>query len=178
VQQNDSFCTCLCSSPMKGTIKCNITHQAKWHCNFTKVQWVLANNTCYSLSSVTTTAVNDCFLMLFVLIYFFVFCTAQQWLQSNDSWSHLAGIISRLKNTVAWFFMREKYYSGWKNKLNKTDYKPDEQGLYSTISLVQHAHTTLQSHITRPLLFIHVTTTYWEFNSFVHDYKQHTQQNK
>jgi hypothetical protein len=26
--------------------------------------------------------------------------------------------------------VREKYCSGWKNKLNKTDYKPDEQGLY------------------------------------------------
>jgi hypothetical protein len=39
-----------------------------------------------------------------------------------------AGIISRLKNTVGWFFVREKYCSGWKNKLNKTDYKPDEQG--------------------------------------------------
>jgi hypothetical protein len=25
--------------------------------------------------------------------------------------------------------MREKYCSGWKNKLNKTDYKPDEQTL-------------------------------------------------
>jgi hypothetical protein len=25
--------------------------------------------------------------------------------------------------------MREKYCSGWKNKLNKTDYKPYEQGL-------------------------------------------------
>jgi hypothetical protein len=24
-------------------------------------------------------------------------------------------------------FLREKYYSDWKNKLNKTDYKPDEQ---------------------------------------------------
>jgi hypothetical protein len=43
--------------------------------------------------------------------------------------SRSAGIISRLKNTVGWFFMREKYCSGWKNKLNKTDYKPDEQGL-------------------------------------------------
>jgi hypothetical protein len=31
-----------------------------------------------------------------------------------------------LKNTVGWFFIREKYCSGWKNKLNKTDYKPDE----------------------------------------------------
>jgi hypothetical protein len=25
--------------------------------------------------------------------------------------------------------VREKYCSGWKNKPNKTDYKPDEQGL-------------------------------------------------
>jgi hypothetical protein len=39
-----------------------------------------------------------------------------------------AGIISRLKNSVGWFFVREKYCSGWKNKPNKTDYKPDEQG--------------------------------------------------
>jgi hypothetical protein len=36
--------------------------------------------------------------------------------------------MSRLKNTVGWFFMREKYCSGWKNKPNKTDYKSDEQG--------------------------------------------------
>jgi hypothetical protein len=42
--------------------------------------------------------------------------------------SRSAGIISRLKNTVGWFFVREKYCSDWKNKLNKTDYKPDEQG--------------------------------------------------
>jgi hypothetical protein len=40
-----------------------------------------------------------------------------------------AGIISRLKNTVDWFFMREKYCSDWKNKSNKTDYNPDEQDL-------------------------------------------------
>jgi hypothetical protein len=40
--------------------------------------------------------------------------------------SRSPGIISRLKNTVDWFFIREKYCSGWKNKLNKTDYKPDE----------------------------------------------------
>jgi hypothetical protein len=43
-------------------------------------------------------------------------------------WGRSAGIISRLKNTVGWFFVREKYYSDWKNKLNKMDYKPDEQG--------------------------------------------------
>jgi hypothetical protein len=30
--------------------------------------------------------------------------------------------------------VREKYCSGWKNKLNKTDYKPDEQGLTWTVS--------------------------------------------
>jgi hypothetical protein len=46
-------------------------------------------------------------------------------------WSRSAGIISRLKNTVGWFFVREKYCSGWKNKLNKTDYKPNEQGLWN-----------------------------------------------
>jgi hypothetical protein len=40
-----------------------------------------------------------------------------------------AVLISRLKNTVDWFVMREKYCSGWKNKLRKTDYKRDEQGL-------------------------------------------------
>jgi hypothetical protein len=51
-------------------------------------------------------------------------CTAAVWLRSRS-----AGIISRLKNTVDWFFVREKYCFGWKNKLNKTDYKPDEQGL-------------------------------------------------
>jgi hypothetical protein len=50
---------------------------------------------------------------------FFSFCTRSD------------GIISRLKNTVSWFFVREKYCSGWKNKPNKTDYKPDEQGLES-----------------------------------------------
>jgi hypothetical protein len=44
--------------------------------------------------------------------------------------SRSAEIISRLKNTVGWFFVREKYCSGWKNKLNKTNYKPDEQGLH------------------------------------------------
>jgi hypothetical protein len=27
--------------------------------------------------------------------------------------------------------LREKYCSGWKNKPNKTDYKPDEQDLSS-----------------------------------------------
>jgi hypothetical protein len=31
-----------------------------------------------------------------------------------------------------WFFVREKYCSGWKNKPNKTDYKPDEQVCDST----------------------------------------------
>jgi hypothetical protein len=41
---------------------------------------------------------------------------------------HSAVLISRLKNTVGWFAVREKYCSGWKNKLKKTDYKPDEQG--------------------------------------------------
>jgi hypothetical protein len=45
-------------------------------------------------------------------------------------WSRSAGIISRLKNTAGRFFVREKYCSSWKNKLNKTDYKPDEQGHY------------------------------------------------
>jgi hypothetical protein len=39
-----------------------------------------------------------------------------------------AWIISRLKNTVDWFLWEKKYCSGWKNKLDKTDYKPDEQG--------------------------------------------------
>jgi hypothetical protein len=43
------------------------------------------------------------------------------------AWPRSAGIISRLKNTVGWFFVREKYCSGWKNKLNKTNYKPDKQ---------------------------------------------------
>jgi hypothetical protein len=37
-------------------------------------------------------------------------------------------LISRLKNTVGWFVVREKHCSGWKNKLKKTDYKPGEQG--------------------------------------------------
>jgi hypothetical protein len=49
-------------------------------------------------------------------------------------WLRSAGIISRLKNTVGWYFVREKYCSGWKNKLNKADYKPDEQGLCTTLS--------------------------------------------
>jgi hypothetical protein len=31
------------------------------------------------------------------------------------------------ENTVGWFAVREKYCSGWKNKLKKTDYKPNEQ---------------------------------------------------
>jgi hypothetical protein len=43
-------------------------------------------------------------------------------------WCRSAGIISRLKNTIDWFFVREKYCSDWKNKPNKTDYKSDEQG--------------------------------------------------
>jgi hypothetical protein len=30
--------------------------------------------------------------------------------------------------------MREKYCFGWKNKQNKTDYKPDEQGLEGVFS--------------------------------------------
>jgi hypothetical protein len=33
----------------------------------------------------------------------------------------------RLKNTVGWFIMKEKYCFNWKNKLKKTDYKPDER---------------------------------------------------
>jgi hypothetical protein len=52
------------------------------------------------------------------------FCV-HKWFQQR---SRSAGIISRLKNTVGWFFVRAKYCFGWKNKLNKTDYKPDEQG--------------------------------------------------
>jgi hypothetical protein len=40
----------------------------------------------------------------------------------------LAVLISRLKNTVDWFVVREKYCSDWKNKLKSMDYKPDEQG--------------------------------------------------
>jgi hypothetical protein len=40
-----------------------------------------------------------------------------------------AVLISRLKNIVGYFVGREKYCSGWKNKLKSTDYKPDEQGL-------------------------------------------------
>jgi hypothetical protein len=41
-------------------------------------------------------------------------------------WSRSAVLISRLKNIVSWFVVREKYCSGWKNKLKKTDYKPSE----------------------------------------------------
>jgi hypothetical protein len=40
-----------------------------------------------------------------------------------------AMLISRLKNTVGWFVVREKYCFSWKNKLKSTDYKPDEQDL-------------------------------------------------
>jgi hypothetical protein len=47
---------------------------------------------------------------------------------NHTLWPRSAGIISQLKNIVGWFFVREKYCSAWKNKLNKTDYKPDEQG--------------------------------------------------
>jgi hypothetical protein len=54
-------------------------------------------------------------------------------MNTKKHWSRSAGIISRLKNTVVWFFVREKYCFGWKNKLNKTDYKPDEQGQCSYI---------------------------------------------
>jgi hypothetical protein len=43
------------------------------------------------------------------------------------SWPCSAGLISRLKNTVDWFVVREKHCSDWKNKLKSTDYKPDEQ---------------------------------------------------
>jgi hypothetical protein len=49
-----------------------------------------------------------------------------------------AGIISRLKNTVGWFFVREKYCSGWKNKLNKTDYKSDEQDHNDEVAVTWH----------------------------------------
>jgi hypothetical protein len=42
-------------------------------------------------------------------------------------WPRSAVLISRLKNTVGWFVVREKYCSGWKNKLKKTDYKPAHQ---------------------------------------------------
>jgi hypothetical protein len=40
-----------------------------------------------------------------------------------------AGIISRLKKYCWLIFLRENYCFGWKNKLNKTDYKSDEQDL-------------------------------------------------
>jgi hypothetical protein len=43
-------------------------------------------------------------------------------------WSRSAVLISRLKNTVGWFVVREKHCFGWKNKLKKMDYKPDERG--------------------------------------------------
>jgi hypothetical protein len=39
------------------------------------------------------------------------------------------GLISRLKNTVGWFVVREKYCFDWKNKLKKTNYKAGEQAL-------------------------------------------------
>jgi hypothetical protein len=42
-------------------------------------------------------------------------------------------LISRLKNVVGWFVVREKYYFSWKNKLKSTDYKPDEQVRWMTL---------------------------------------------
>jgi hypothetical protein len=40
--------------------------------------------------------------------------------------------------------VREKHCSGWKNKLKKTDYKPDEQG--------QHLAATHGCHLNCPML--------------------------
>jgi hypothetical protein len=46
----------------------------------------------------------------------------------HDQRPRSAVLISRLKNIVGWFVVREKHYYGWKNKLKSTNYKPDEQG--------------------------------------------------
>jgi hypothetical protein len=51
-------------------------------------------------------------------------------------WPCSVGLISRLKNTVGWFVVREKYCSSWKNKLKKTDYKPDEQAHMSCTNYI------------------------------------------
>jgi hypothetical protein len=48
-------------------------------------------------------------------------------------------LISRLKNTVGWFAVREKYCFEWKNKL-KTDYKPDKQDLCICINTCPNVH--------------------------------------
>jgi hypothetical protein len=49
-----------------------------------------------------------------------------------------AVLISRLKNIVGWFVVREKHCSGWKNKLKKTDYKPGEQSQTTNSRLRYH----------------------------------------
>ena len=40
------------------------------------------------------------------------------------------------KNYFGWFVVREKYYSAWKNKLKKIDYKRSEQDLTHWITAV------------------------------------------
>jgi hypothetical protein len=54
-------------------------------------------------------------------------------------WLRSAVLISRLKNTVGWFVVREKYCSNWKNKLKKTDYKLDKQAFDSSRRAVGRA---------------------------------------
>jgi hypothetical protein len=44
-----------------------------------------------------------------------------------------AVLISRLKNTVIWFIVREKYCFDWKIKLKKINYKPNKQGRPSSL---------------------------------------------
>jgi hypothetical protein len=77
-------------------------------------------------------------------------CHITYHLASMHLWSRSARIISLLKNTVSWFFMREKYCPGWKNKLNKTDYKPDEQGYVRRFSTLWADYILLHHN----LLFI------------------------
>jgi hypothetical protein len=71
-------------------------------------------------------------LEFFLCFNFFLSLANQEELSINEQficvgWPRSAVLISRLKNTVGVFIVREKYCSGWKNKLKSTDYKPNEQ---------------------------------------------------
>jgi hypothetical protein len=46
--------------------------------------------------------------------------------------SRSAVLISRLKNTVGWFVVREKYYSNWKNKLKRHIISRMNRAIFST----------------------------------------------
>jgi hypothetical protein len=67
----------------------------------------------------------------------------------DGPWPRSARLISRLKNTVGWFVVREKYCFGWKNKLKKTDYKPGEHAPWVlTTTNIDHAASTHEGRCT------------------------------